>query len=56
MYPRCKVHEHGENLWCSELLSVVIGLADVVLVVASVFLFVLFKGSAAKCFVKPFKA
>ena len=49
VYPRCEVHEGGESLWWCELISVVVGLADVVLVVALILLFVLLKGSAAKC-------
>ena len=49
VYPRCEVHEGGESLWWCELISVAVGLADVVLVVASILLFVLLKGSAAKC-------
>ena len=47
VYPRCEIRE-GESLWWCEMMSVAIGLADVVLVVVVIVLFVRLKGAGAR--------
>ena len=44
LYPRCEVRE-GESLWWCELMSVLVGLADALLVIFVILLFVWLKGA-----------
>ena len=48
LYPRCEVRE-GESLWWCELMSVLVGLADALLVIFVILLFVWLKGADASC-------
>jgi hypothetical protein len=44
LYPRCEIRE-GESVWWCELMSVIIGLADVIMVILIILLFVWLKGT-----------
>ena len=48
VYPRCEVRE-GESVWWCEIMSVIVGLADIVVVVVVIVLFVRLKGAGAHC-------
>ena len=53
LYPRCEVRE-GESLWWCELMSVLVGLADALLVIFVILLFVWLKGADASCLKRCF--
>ena len=53
LYPRCEVRE-GESLWWCELMSVLVGLADALLVIFVILLFVWLKGAEASCLKRCF--
>lgn len=47
LYPRCEIRE-GESVWWCELMSVIIGLADVTMVILIILLFVWLKGTECR--------
>ena len=53
LYPRCEVRE-GESLWWCELMSVLVGLADALLVIFVILLFVWLKGADGSCLKRCF--
>ena len=53
LYPKCEVRE-GESLWWCELMSVLVGLADALLVIFVILLFVWLKGADASCLKRCF--